>query len=218
MDVHGEQAGSAVADIRVGLDVTGRAYGRQPWRPATATDCGSHPAKRPPFAGVRLVSVRVEHRAWPMVGPAAPRTGVARLCRSPWPAGGAVCGSCGPGRCRRPPIRLYPAFGQELLGVAVRQAKPQIPAHRQHDRLGREPVIRERRRTRLDLTAGLVTLRLDSLAAEERSIKATELLIQKCMAVVARTSTSGTTHAPAGILRPAAIRDAYQRAGLVGSL
>ena len=39
-----------------------------------------------------------------------------------------------------------PALGEELLDVPVRQPVPQVPAHREHDHLGREPVTRERAR------------------------------------------------------------------------
>jgi hypothetical protein len=36
-------------------------------------------------------------------------------------------------------INRYAAFGQQLLDIAVGKAIAQIPAHRQHDGLGREP-------------------------------------------------------------------------------
>ena len=55
-------------------------------------------------------------------------------------------------------IYLYPAFPEELLQVAVRQAEPQVPAHRQHDHLRREPVASERRPVQLDWTAGSTRL------------------------------------------------------------
>jgi len=40
-------------------------------------------------------------------------------------------------------IHFYPAFGQELLDIPVRQAEAQIPAHRQHDHIRREAVASE---------------------------------------------------------------------------
>jgi hypothetical protein len=40
---------------------------------------------------------------------------------------------------------LDAALGQQLLHIPVGQPEPQIPAHRQHDHLGREPVTGERR-------------------------------------------------------------------------
>jgi hypothetical protein len=36
-------------------------------------------------------------------------------------------------------IDLDPAFGEQLLDVSVGQAIAQVPAHRHHDHLGREP-------------------------------------------------------------------------------
>jgi hypothetical protein len=42
-------------------------------------------------------------------------------------------------------VDLHAAFGQQLLHVAVRQRKAQIPAHRQHDHIGREAEAGERR-------------------------------------------------------------------------
>jgi hypothetical protein len=39
------------------------------------------------------------------------------------------------------------ALGEQLLHIAVGQAEPQIPAHRQHDHLGRKPEPNERRTT-----------------------------------------------------------------------
>jgi len=42
-------------------------------------------------------------------------------------------------------VDLDAAFGQQLLHVAVRQRKAQIPAHRQHDHIGREAEAGERR-------------------------------------------------------------------------
>ena len=41
-------------------------------------------------------------------------------------------------------IDLDAALGEELLEIAVRQPEPQVPAHRQHDHLGREPEASER--------------------------------------------------------------------------
>jgi len=62
----------------------------------------------------------------------------------------------------RSPPRLV---RQVLPEVAVGQAEAQIPAHRQHDHLGRQPIVSERRSPRLDRTAGSVTLHPASLAA-----------------------------------------------------
>jgi hypothetical protein len=42
-------------------------------------------------------------------------------------------------------VNLNAAFGQQLFDVAVRQALPQVPAHRDHDDLGREPKAGEGR-------------------------------------------------------------------------
>jgi len=42
-------------------------------------------------------------------------------------------------------VDLHAAFGQQLLDVAVRQAVTQVPAHRQHDHIGREAEASERR-------------------------------------------------------------------------
>jgi hypothetical protein len=42
-------------------------------------------------------------------------------------------------------VDIDAALGQQLLHVAVGQAEPQVPAHRQHDHLRREPEPRERR-------------------------------------------------------------------------
>ena len=42
-------------------------------------------------------------------------------------------------------VDLHAAFGQQLLHVAVRQREAQIPAHRQHDHIGREAEASERR-------------------------------------------------------------------------
>jgi hypothetical protein len=42
-------------------------------------------------------------------------------------------------------VDLHAAFGQQLLHVAVRQSEAQIPAHRQHDHIGREAEASERR-------------------------------------------------------------------------
>jgi hypothetical protein len=41
-------------------------------------------------------------------------------------------------------IDVAAALGEELLEVSVRQAKSEIPTHRQHDHLGREPEAHER--------------------------------------------------------------------------
>ena len=48
-------------------------------------------------------------------------------------------------------VDLDAALGEELLDVPVGQAEPQVPAHRQGDDLGREPV---RRRPTLALGGG----------------------------------------------------------------
>src|ERR1700730_8215077 len=74
-------------------------------------------------------------------------------------------------------IDLDPALRQELLEIAVGQAKPQIPAHGQQDHLGLEPVAVERRRPRLDLRAAPTTPHPDSLAPRSRSANATAPLI-----------------------------------------
>ena len=62
-----------------------------------------------------------------------------------------------PGRVRKerrealhPPVHghmidLDPTLGQQLLDIAIRQAEPQIPTHRKHDHLRREPKALERR-------------------------------------------------------------------------
>jgi len=42
-------------------------------------------------------------------------------------------------------VDLDATFGQQLLHVAVRQREAQLPAHRQHDHLGREAEAGERR-------------------------------------------------------------------------
>jgi hypothetical protein len=62
-------------------------------------------------------------------------------------------------------IDLDPAFGQDLLQVAVGQTEAQIPAHRQQDHLSWEPVAGEGRSRELDQAAGSATLHPDSLAA-----------------------------------------------------
>jgi hypothetical protein len=41
-------------------------------------------------------------------------------------------------------VDLDAAFGQQLLDVAVRQREAQVPAHRQHDHIGREAEASER--------------------------------------------------------------------------
>src|SRR4029453_15753016 len=62
-------------------------------------------------------------------------------------ADGMAAGPGGLGQQRRealdPPVEgdvgdRAAAVGEQLLGVAVRQREPQVPAHRQHDHLGRE--------------------------------------------------------------------------------
>jgi hypothetical protein len=40
------------------------------------------------------------------------------------------------------------AFGEQFLNVAIGQAVAQVPAHRHHDHLGREPEPCERRTRR----------------------------------------------------------------------
>jgi hypothetical protein len=42
-------------------------------------------------------------------------------------------------------IDLDPMLGQQLLDVPIRQAEPQIPAHREDNHLRREPEPLERR-------------------------------------------------------------------------
>jgi len=42
-------------------------------------------------------------------------------------------------------INLHASFDQQFLNVAVRQVVAQVPAHRDHDHLGREPEPGERR-------------------------------------------------------------------------
>jgi len=42
-------------------------------------------------------------------------------------------------------MHLDSAFDEELLEIALGQAEPQVPAHRQENHLGREPEPSERR-------------------------------------------------------------------------
>ena len=55
-------------------------------------------------------------------------------------------------------IYFYPAFPEDLFHAAIRQAEPQVSAHRQHDHLRRGPVASERRPVQLDWTAGSTRL------------------------------------------------------------
>ena len=41
-------------------------------------------------------------------------------------------------------VDLDPAFGEQLLDIAIREAEPQVPAHRKHDHLRWESEPRER--------------------------------------------------------------------------
>jgi hypothetical protein len=43
-------------------------------------------------------------------------------------------------------INLNTTLGEELLEIAIRQTEPEVPAHRQHDHLRREPEPHERRK------------------------------------------------------------------------
>jgi hypothetical protein len=69
-------------------------------------------------------------------------------------ADGVVAGPGGLGQQWRKPhhpaihrdvVDLDPAFGEQLLEVAVGQAEAQVPAHREHDHIGREAEPGERR-------------------------------------------------------------------------
>jgi hypothetical protein len=45
-------------------------------------------------------------------------------------------------------INIDPALGQQLVHIPIRQAESEVPAHRKHDHLGREPETGKRRARR----------------------------------------------------------------------
>jgi hypothetical protein len=67
------------------------------------------------------------------------------------------------------------AFGQQLLDIPIRQAEPQIPAHRQHDHLAREPEAGERRasRNRRATFSNVLTVRSSAKSNCDRSMRQT---------------------------------------------
>jgi hypothetical protein len=61
-------------------------------------------------------------------------------------------------------IDLDAALGEELLEIAIRQTKPEISPHRQHDHLRRKPEADERRELLNEGCATTATLHHRTLA------------------------------------------------------
>ena len=64
-------------------------------------------------------------------------------------------------------IDLDPTLSEKLLEISVGQAEPQIPAHRQQDHLGREPVASEGRRLHFQNGTESMALHPASLTAPD---------------------------------------------------
>ena len=126
-----------------------------------------HPREEPPCCGVAAYGDEdVDHLAVLVDGPVyvAPDAGDFHvgLVDEPAVAGGVAARACcfnrQLGEVLHPPIQRDvihhdAPLGQELLEIAVRQPETQIPADRQQDHLGREPIPSESRPSGLDREA-----------------------------------------------------------------